>query len=65
MFGLDRFDFFLVESIVGKNVERLNGLLNGFIGRLLLLLLNRFYRFYDVEVVVEKMIDILFNDFGI
>lgn len=58
-----RFDLLLVESIVGKNVERLYGLL---LGRLMLMLLNGLNRFYDVEVMmVEKMIEIFLDDFGV
>uniref|UniRef100_A0A7I4A9H9 Uncharacterized protein n=1 Tax=Physcomitrium patens TaxID=3218 RepID=A0A7I4A9H9_PHYPA len=61
---IDKFDPSSAESIAGKNAERSNGSLNGLIGRSSSSSSNRSHRFHDVEVAVEKTIDISSNDFG-
>ena len=53
-----RFDPSSAESIAGKNAERSNGSMNGVIGR------SPSSRFQDVEVTVEKTIEISSDDFG-
>jgi hypothetical protein len=59
-----RFDPSSAESIAGKNAERSNGSMNGAIGRSPSSLSNGSHRFQDVEVTVEKTIEVSSDDFG-
>lgn len=60
----NRFDPSSAESIAGKNAERSNGSMNGAIGRSPSSLSNGSHRFQDVEVTVEKTIEVSSDDFG-